>query len=69
MYYVFLFRKHESRINKLEFYCCVSYPLKVLFVNAQGQFFSGSFPGDQIPMFLIMQMLRCLTWKCSLYLQ
>ena len=37
------------------FYCCVSYLLKVLCVETQGQFFPDSFPEDQISSFQIMQ--------------
>lgn len=42
--YVFLFGEYKPRDQQLGVYCCVSYVLKVLFVEAHGQFFS--FPED-----------------------
>lgn len=53
--YIFSLRKYEPKDQQLGVLLYVSYPLKVLFVEAQGQFFSDSFPEDQISRFQIMQ--------------
>ena len=45
----------SRKIDNMGFYCCVSYLLKVLCVETQGQFFPDSFPEDQISSFQIMQ--------------
>lgn len=51
--YIFLVGKHESK--KQQLYCCVHYLLKFVFVKVQVQFYSDSFPEDQISMFQSMQ--------------
>lgn len=53
--YVILLRKYELKDQQHEFYCCVSYRLKGPLCETQGQFFSDSFPEDQIFSFQIVQ--------------